>query len=136
MSSLDVYGVVDPTVASSPEGGVELVLPGQGDYSGPGGRWVEGEPTVRTLPTVVVQQASMRTAEFLQEHGGTVLPSDLRVVYLNDGTMLYPDGDGKFSQLLRFSDGQAVRDWRVREADNRPWHNYCKAVVERYRGEA
>jgi len=28
-----------------------------------------------------------------------------------------------------------VRKWRVVQADNRPWRNYCRAVVERYRGE-
>lgn len=133
--SLDMMGTIDPTMASSPAGGVTLVTPGQGDYSGPGGSWVEPTPTETTLGLVTIQQADMRTAQFFTDHGGVAQPSDLRVVYINDGTMLYPETDGTFAQTLKFSDGQAVRTWRVRQADNRPWRNYCKAVVERYRGD-
>lgn len=132
--SLDMYGTIGPAEASTPNGGVELVTQAAGDYTGPGGTWAPGSETTTTLSLVTIQQASMKTAEFLAQSGGTAKPSDLRVVYINDGTMLYPDDDGTFAQVLRFSDGQAVRDWRVREADNRPWRNYCKAVVERYRG--
>lgn len=132
--SLDFDGFIDPTLASTPAGGVTLVTPGEGGYTGPGGTWEDPVPTETELGLVTIQQASMKTAEFLSPAGGTVNPSDLRVVYLNDGTMLHPDDDGTFAQTLRFSDGVAVREWRVREADNRPWRNYCKAIIERYRG--
>jgi len=132
--SLDMFGFIDPMIESTPAGGVTLVTPGQGGYTGPGGTWEEPTPTETTLGLVTIQQADMRTAQFMSEVGGTANPTDLRVVYLNDGTMLYPDSDGTFAQLLKFSDGQAVREWRVRQADNRPWRNYCKAVVERFRG--
>lgn len=132
--SLDMMDTIDPTFASTPDGGVTLVTPGQGGYTGPGGTWEEPVPTETPLDMITIQQADMRTAQFMSDVGGTANPTDLRVVYLNDGTMLYPSGDGTFAQLLRFSDGQAVREWRVRQADNRPWRNYCKAIVERYRG--
>ncbi|WP_231578084.1 hypothetical protein [Dickeya chrysanthemi] len=67
--------------------------------------------------------------------GGTANAHDVRVVHINDGvTYLYPDDDGKFSDLLEFSDGLAMRRWRVMSCDNRPWRNVCRAVVERYRG--
>lgn len=133
--SLDMMDTITPDFASTPEGGVTLITPAEGDYTGPGGTWEEGEATETELSLVNIQQASMRTAEFLSEVGGAVQPSDLRVVYINDGTMLYPDDDGTFAQTLKFSDGVKERTWRVREADNRPWRNYCKAIVERYRGE-
>jgi hypothetical protein len=133
--SLDMMGTVDPNFAATPSGGITLVTPGEGGYTGPGGTWEQAAGTETTLTLVTIQQASMKTAEFLSDEGGTVKPSDLRVVYINDGTMLYPDEAGKFAQTLKFSDGQAERTWRVREADNRSWRNYCKAIVERYRGD-
>lgn len=134
--SLDMMDTVDTTFASTPDGGVTLVTQDPGGYTGPGGTWEPGSELTAPLDLVNIQPASQRQAQFYVEHGGTVSASDLRVVYINDGTMLYPDDDGTFAQMLRFSDGSAVRDWRVREADNRPWRAYCKAVVERYRGAA
>ncbi len=130
--TLDMMDFIDTTFESTPDGGVELVTEEPGGYTGPGGTWEPGGTTTRTLRLVTIQSASMRTAQFYTDTGGTVSPSDLRVVYINDGTMLYPDDDGTFAQLLRFEG----RDWRVREADNRPWRSYCKAIVERYRGES
>jgi hypothetical protein len=134
--SLDMDDFIDPDFESTPDGGVSLITQEPGGYTGAGGTWESGATTEDPLTAVNIQPASQRTAQFYVEHGGTVSASDLRVVHINDGTMLYPDDDGTFAQLLRFSDGTAVRDWRVREADNRPWRNFCKAVVERYRGEA
>lgn len=133
--SLDVYNLITPDIASNP-GTVTLKVPaGDGGYTGPGGTWEESAASEVTLTNVVIQQADMRTAEFLNGNGGTVDPSDLRNVYINDGTTIYPDDEGQFAHVLEFSDGLAVREWRVRQADNRPWHNYCKVVVERYRGK-
>jgi len=133
--TLDVFNLIDPMIQSTPEGGVTLVTQSEGGYTGPGGTWEPGTETETTLGLVTTQQASMRTAQLMADLGGVANPSDLRVVYINDGTMLYPDDDGTFAQILRFSDGNKVRDWRVREADNRPWRYYCKAIVERYRGD-
>lgn len=129
--SLDMMGTVDPTFDSGVD--VTLLEPGTGGYTGAGGTWEPGARTQRTLPLVTIQQASMKTAEFLAESGGAVNPADLRVLYLNDGTMLYPDEEGLYAHVLRFTDGRAVRDWRVREADCRPARNYCKIIVERLR---
>jgi len=132
--TLDMYNFIDPVLASAPDGGVTLVTQDPGGYTGPGGTWEPGAETEDTLAAVTIQQASMRTAQFLIDQGGITQASDARVVYINDGTMLYPDDDGTFAQILKFSDGRKVREWRVREVDNRPWRNYCKAIVTRYRG--
>jgi hypothetical protein len=133
--SLDMYGAVDPVFESTPSGGVELITQQPGTY-GAGGEWQAGAESTETLTLVNIQPADKRTADFYMEYGGTMQPLDLRVIYINDGVVIEPDDDGAFSQLFRFSDGSEVRDWRVREADNRPWRNYTKVVVERYRGSA
>lgn len=132
--TLDMYGFIDPVFESRPEGGVTLIVPGEGGYTGPGGTWEEGEPQRKPLQLVNIQPASLKTVETLVGQGGTVQPSDWRVVRINDGTMIYPDDTGQFAHLLEFSDGREVRQWRVRQADCRPWRNYCKVIVERYRG--
>lgn len=134
--SLNMLDTIDTTFQSRPAGGVELITQAPGGYTGPGGTWEPGanDPS-RTLTLITIQQADMRTAQHMMDIGAMTQPSDARVVYINDGTMLYPDDDGTFSQLLRFSDGRVVREWRVAEVDNRPWRNYCKAIVVRYRGE-
>ncbi len=132
--TLDTLNLIDPMMQSTPEGGVTLVTQIEGGYTGPGGTWEPGAETETDLGLVTIQQADMRTARQFADLGGVANPSDLRVVYINDGTMLYLDDAGTFAQILRFSDGNKIRDWRVREADNRPWRFYCKAIVERYRG--
>ena len=132
--SLDMHGHVDVMMESTPDGGVELITEGAGSY-GPGGVWQQGQETTQDIQLVNIQQASKKTAEFFIENGDVMQPSDLRVLYINDGTTIRPDDDGKFAQVFRFSDGNQVRDWRVREADNRPWRNYTKVIVERFRGK-
>lgn len=133
--SLDMYGFIDPTLESRIQGGVILKMPASGDYSGPGGTWTEtSPPQTKELKMVNIVQADLKTAQFLSSLGGTATPTDLKIVHINDGTMIYPDGNGKFAHTLEFSDGQAVRTWRVRYADNRPHRNFCRAIVERYRG--
>ena len=132
--SLDMMGFIDPTFESTPEGGVTLVVQGAGGYTGDGGTWVKGPVTRSDLYGVNIQPVSPKEAEVLSE-GGTRSATDMRSVIINDGTMLEPDDDGTFAQMLEFSDGLKVRKWRVVQADNRPWRNYCRAVVERYRGE-
>lgn len=128
--SLDMYGHIDMTFESTPTGGVSLVVPAEGDYSGPGGIWVDGTPTTVPLQFVNIQPANLKTVQLVKEMGGTANVSDLRVVRINDGTMIESDDDGTFAQLLEFEGKQ----WRVVQSDNRPWRNYCKVIVERYRG--
>jgi hypothetical protein len=136
--SLDMYGTIDYQNRSDVPGGVALIVGAQGGYTGPGGVWQPAEPNDPiTLNNVVVQSASLKTADMLASAlGGVRIPNDLRVVYLNDGTQIYPVDDSKEADLLTFSDGIASQEWKVLQSDNRPWHSYCKAIVERYRGTA
>lgn len=131
--SLDMLGFIDTQFESTPDGDVKLITPAGGGYTGPGGTWEDGTPTEVPLTLVNIQPVDNKTAEFFQGQGGTVNPTDMRKLYINDGTMIYPDDNGQHAQILKFSDGLAVRQWRVRQADNRPWRNYCKVIVERYR---
>lgn len=130
---VEMGGHIGATFNTQPEGGVTLEVPagdGYYDYAN-GGIWVESPPTVRALPLVNIQPADAKTMEYLVGMGGTANPRDVRVIHLNDGTSLYPQDEGRGADVLIFSDGLALRRWRVRSADNRPWHNYCRAIVER-----
>lgn len=134
--SLSMQDHIDGTFNSPIPGGVKRIKPASGGgYTGPGGTWEAGQPEVITLKRVNIQAADMKTLELLVSMGGTSNPKDVRIVHINDGeNYLYPDDDGKFADLLEFSDGLAVRQWRVIDCDNRPWRSFCKAIVERYRG--
>lgn len=133
---LSMQDHIDGTFNSPIPGGVKRIKPASGGgYTGPGGTWQAGAPEVITLKRVNIQAADMKTLELLVSMGGTSNPKDVRIVHINDGeNYLYPDDDGKFADLLEFSDGLAVRQWRVIDCDNRPWRSFCKAIVERYRG--
>lgn len=133
--SLDLYGFISPDFESRPAGEVVLITREPGDYSGPGGTWVDGREDRRCLVGINIQPASLKTVQTLAGAGGALNPQDWRSIHLNDGTMVYPDDDGQMAYLFEFSDGRAVRQWRVRESDCRPDRNYCRAVVERYRGQ-
>ena len=136
--TLSMQDHIDGTFNSPVEGGVKRLKPATGGgYTGPGGTWQDGAPAEEiTLPRVNIQPASLKTMQILVALGGTANPQDVRLVHINDGVnYLYPDDDGKFADLLEFSDGVAVRQWRVIQCDNRPWRNFCRAIVERYRGD-
>jgi hypothetical protein len=134
-NGLDMRGHVDSTFNSKITGGVRIIRPAAGGFTGPGGVWEQGEASIVELSLVNVQPARWKDMQFLIGQGGTANPQDARVVHINDGiNYLYPDDAGKFSDMLEFSDGLAVRRWRVMSCDNRPWRNFCRAVVERYRG--
>ncbi|WP_315707403.1 hypothetical protein [Brenneria uluponensis] len=134
-NGLDMHGHIDSTFNSPIPGGVWLIRAGAGGYTGPGGKWEQQQNDPIKLERINVQTAKWKDIQILMGMGGTANPQDVRVVHINDGmTYLYPDDNGKFSDLLEFSDGQTVRQWRVMSCDNRPWRNFCRAVVERYRG--
>ncbi|CUY46054.1 Uncharacterised protein [Serratia marcescens] len=134
-NGLDMRGHVDSTFNSKIAGGVRIIRPTAGGFKGPGGVWEDGEASKIELLRVNVQPARWKDMQFLIGQGGTANPQDARVVHINDGVnYLYPDDAGKFSDMLEFSDGLAVRLWRVMSCDNRPWRNFCRAIVERYRG--
>ena len=134
--SLDMLGTVDPVMASRPDGGVTIVRAASGSYDyDAGGVWVPGTPTAEPAPLASIQAATPKDAELSVEMGGTAKITDLRNVYINDGTALYPADHDREADYVQFSDGLDVRKWRVVASDNRPWHNYCKALVERTREE-
>lgn len=134
--TLSMSDHIDGTFNSPIPGGVKRIKPASGGgYTGPGGTWEAGEPEEIQLTRVNIQPASLKTMEILVNMGGTANPQDVRVIHINDGiNYLYPDDNGQFADLLEFSDGIAVRQWRVIQCDNRPWRNFCKAIVERFRG--
>lgn len=134
---LSMQDHIDGTFNSLIEGGVKRLKPATGGgYTGPGGTWQDSAPAEEIMLTRVnVQAAGPKTMEILVGMGGTANPQDARLIHINDGVnYLYPDDDGKFADLLEFSDGLEMRQWRVMSCDNRPWRNFCKAIVERYRG--
>ncbi|MBK1423860.1 hypothetical protein [Yersinia pseudotuberculosis] len=134
-NGLDMQGHIDSTFNSPIDGGIRLIRAAQGGYTGPGGSWEEGAPEVITLSLVNVQSAKWKDVQMLIGMGGTANAQDVRVAHINDGVnYIWPDDEGKFSDMLEFSDGLAMRKWRVISCDNRPWRNFCRAVVERYRG--
>lgn len=134
-NGLDMKGHIDSTFGSPVPGGVRLIRASTGGYTGTGGRWEELPGETVELEFVNVQSAKWKDMQILAGMGGTANPQDARVVHINDGVnYLWPDDNGKFADLLEFSDGLAVRQWRVMSCDNRPWRNFCRAVVERYRG--
>lgn len=132
--SLDLYGLVDPTFASRPEGGVVLLGSESDGYYDGDGIWIPPtQQPPRPLASVSIQPAGKKAMEIMVGMGGTNNPRDVREVFINDGTSLYPADDGRASDYLEFSDGLDVRQWRVVQSDNRPWHTYCHAIVERVR---
>ncbi|EPN2806522.1 hypothetical protein ACTWOG_004252 [Serratia marcescens] len=129
-NGLDMRGHVDTTFKSKIAGGIWLIRM-SGDYSGPGGVWQESESARQALTHVNVQPARWREITLLVGQGGVATLGDFRTVHINDGkTYLMPDESGEYRDLLEFSDGVTMRRWRVMTADNRPWRNFCRAVVE------
>ena len=134
-NGLDMRGHVDSTFNSKIPGGIRLICT-EGGYTGPGGVWVEKETERKDLTHVNVQPARWREVSLLVGQGGVAVISDFRTVHINDGkTYLMPDESGEYRDQLEFSDGVRMRRWRVMTADNRPWRNFCRAVVEVIRGD-
>ena len=130
---LDMWGQVDDVMESTPDGGVTLIQAGSGgfyDYDN-GGVWVPGTPTETELARVTIQPATEKAIELAIARGGTADPKDIRNVYINDGTEIFPADTGRESDYLVFTDGLSRKKWRVLTSDNRPWRNYCHVVVER-----
>lgn len=129
--SLDMYGFVDTVFDVAPV--VVKLLRTSGDYTGAGGAW-EQTQTETILPLVNIQPMSLKDVEFLA--GGASEPKDMRVIHINDGTMIYPADDSRPSDYLKFTDGIAERTWRVVQSDCRPHRNFCRAIVERFNEHA
>lgn len=138
---IDMQSMIDGTFRSTPDGGVRLIRQSTGgDYTGPGGTWQVGKAKPVDLLAVSVQPVKPKESEMLMNIGAagvgaTINPSDCRVVHINDGvTYLQADDEGREADMLEFSDGLAMRTWRVIAVDSRPWHRFCRAIVQRYRG--
>jgi len=133
--SLDMLGHVSQPFNTQPTGGVQLLRPATGGGYNSSGVWVDGvDPDPITIPECNIQPATKKTIEFMVHLGGTANPRDIRNLYINDGTTyVYPEDTDRPADRFEFSDGLAVRQWRVMHVDNRPWHNYCHVIVERLR---
>ncbi|BBG29969.1 hypothetical protein [Zymobacter palmae] len=140
MNGIDMQSLIDPPFRSTPAGDVWLIRQsGNSGYTGPGGTWQAAKADPVQLTMVNIQPLKPREAESLMTVGaaGVSAPisvNDCRVVHLNDGTYLQCDDEAQEADMLRFSDGLQMREWRVIAVDNRPWHHFCRAVVQRYRG--
>lgn len=113
--SLDMAGHIDPVFVSVPATRTSNTGGGYVD-----GIWQNGVAAA-TTHTVNVQPASDREIEALEKGGERII--DARRIYVNDGI------DASISQadIWEFS-GQK---WKCHKLDNRPWRNYCKAIVSR-----
>ena len=114
--SLDMRGHIDSVFESIP---AQRVGKTGGSYVN--GIWVDGVET-ETPHNVDIQPASDREIAALISGGERV--TDVRRVYVNDGVL------ASISQADDWLfDGQR---WKTVKLDNRPWRNYCKAIVSRY----
>lgn len=112
--SLDMAGMIDPVFKSIPATRTKTT----GGYVN--GIWVNGATTI-TSHTVNIQPATDREIEAIEKGGERIL--DARRIYVNDGI----DASISPSDIWEF-DGQR---WKCHKMDNRPWRNYCKAIVSR-----
>lgn len=114
--SLDMQGTVDDVFESIPATRTATTGGGYVD-----GVWQDGTE-VDTSHRVTIQPASDREIEALEKGGERIV--DARRLYVNDGL------DASISQADVWTfDGQK---WKCHKLDNRPWRNYCKAIVSRF----
>jgi hypothetical protein len=113
--SLDMMGHIDPVFTSIPATRTSNT---GGSYVD--GIWVGGG-AITTPHTVNIQPASDREIETLTKGGERIV--DARRIYVNDGI------DASISQadIWEF----AGQRYKCHKLDNRPWRNYCKAIVSR-----
>lgn len=114
--TLSMLGHIDSTFQSGP---ATRTARTNGGYDADG-IWQDGT-SVTTSHTVTVQPASDREIEALEKGGERIV--DARRIYVNDGI----DASIQQSDLWTF----AGQTWKCHKLDNRPWRNYCKAIVGR-----
>jgi hypothetical protein len=113
--TLDMRGHIDPVFKSIPA----TRTPKAGAYVG--GLWVPDAPATPIPHTVTIQPASDREIESIERGGERIV--DARRIYVNDGVLASISP----ADIWNF-DGQR---WKCHKLDNRPWRNYCKAIVSR-----
>ena len=113
---LDMEGHIDDCFESAPA--TRTPLPG----SYVGGKWV-GTVGTPTPHSVTIQPVSEKEIDSLSKGGERLV--DARKIYVNDGDLysISPSDDWTFTGI----DGI----FKTVKLDNRPWRNYCKAIVSR-----
>ncbi len=115
--SLDMSGFIDSTFESVP-----AVRTGRTGGGYTEGIWVAGTPT-ESPHTINLQRPSDKERQVLIDGGERLV--DARKIYVNDGidysiseadTWVFTGVDGVFKTV---------------SLDNRPWRNYCRAIVSR-----
>lgn len=113
--SLDMFGHIDSVFVSVP---ADRISKSGGSYVD--GKWVP-VVGVTTPHTVTIQPASDREIDALVSGGERIV--DARRIYVNDGVLasISPSDQWVFES----------QTWKTVKLDNRPWRNYCKAIVSR-----
>jgi len=113
---LDMEGHIDDCFESAPA----TRTPVAGSYVG--GKWVDASG-LSTPHAVTIQPVSEKEIDSLSQGGERLV--DARKIYINDGDLysISPSDDWAFTGI----DGT----FKTVKLDNRPWRNYCKAIVSR-----
>lgn len=103
-----------------------------GDYDD-NGDWVAGT-TESFNANVNLQPIDRNAVTFLTANGGAVDIQNTYNFHLNNGKQVYHERQ-LLNVVIEASIVEAeyqgeVRKFRVIYADNRPWHNYCRAYIE------
>lgn len=126
---LNMMGMIDQTFRTHT---VKCTNYAIGDYDD-NGEWQDGAPESFSAD-VNLQQVDRQAVEFLTQNGGTVDVQQTFMFHLNNGKQVYHErqmlnGVIQASEIEAQFNGEQ-RKFRVRYADNRPWHNYCMAYIE------
>lgn len=120
MTALDMAGHIDADFVSVPAVRISKTA-----------TYVDGipvsTPESRTDHTVTIQPASSR--DVIHIDIGARRISDYRKIYINDGLIanIQEADDWEFD-----ANGRGAERYETVSLDNRPWRNYCKAVVALY----
>jgi hypothetical protein len=121
--AIDMSGHVDSDFISIPL--VYRIAKSGGGY-GTDGIYQPGAADVRTPHDVNIQPASNEEIEILEKGGERII--DARILHVNDGVSasISKSDTWEFDSKL----------YKCHELDNRPWHNYCRAVVSLIDGQS
>ncbi|CAM0105388.1 hypothetical protein VPH209E381_0049 [Vibrio phage 209E38-1] len=106
---------------------------GVGDYNDDG-LWEDTIAPEEFTAVVNLQPVDRNAVEFLTQNGGTVDVQHTFMMHLNTGQQVYHErqlltGTIKASIVSVLFQGE-IRKFRVRYADNRPYHFFCSAYIE------
>ena len=115
MAGLDMYGLIDG-VFKSVDATFTPITTGFDDKGLP-----KPVSDTATAFTVNVQPLNLRELDILTRGDQRIV--DGRKIYVNSGDLSIIENNGIWVFL-----GQR---WKTIQTDNRPWRNYCKAIVSR-----